>query len=204
MGNDPQYFSEAEQQASEPTDRELGLLSRITQLEAQLQAAGEAHAEKVCEVGRLEGERDTWRRSATEAEGEVEAYQAAERDLLDRLADIEAQLHSKSPRWRLVSEGWPKVEGEYFVQIGDWEKGGVEYSVEDWDSKFHDDYVAVWQGEEITRFISVDDLKKLPGGPGESTAAPSDPTPEPDEQKRCTIGTGCVFIAGHDGHCCPF
>lgn len=120
------------------------LETRITQLQAQLQAA--------------EDQRDRVMREAADTV-KLEHGLAFEVGQLKAERD---QLEAQLPRWNKVLEGWPEVEGLYLVQIGEGPYAFTQ-SWHDPESKLY------WQGQDITRYILVSDLEGLPGGPGEAT-----------------------------------
>lgn len=85
---------------------------------------------------------------------------------VEKYPGIKAQLESQPPRWSLMSEGWPTVEGDYFALTGD---SRDPYKILDWSGDHVDR--EEWSDEGIERFIHMQDLKKLPGGPGEESNA---------------------------------
>jgi len=129
--------------------------ARITQLEAQLKAAEEAHAEKVSEVARLEA-----KLFEHDCGGGTSGCQNPRRTCTLCYSVQQRERITRLPRWSLVSEGWPTVEGRYAVLIV--RNGGYEIAEMNWC-----DCANWWTQWGVERYTLVSDLEKLPGGTNE-------------------------------------
>lgn len=152
------------------------LEGRIAKLEAQLQAAEEAHALKIREVAGLEAESVAILRAGNYLAELVEnrAQQLCDagfarmtvRLMLKNVhrwtaatkksGTLEAQL----PRWSVVADdGWPTVadEAKWYCTVDN--RGALR------QLRWYDGPPALNGWKQVERYIRVSDLEKLPGGP---------------------------------------
>lgn len=141
-------------------------LQSVLNLQSTLdsQSTEETHAR---EVGRLEGEKKTMEENILAIRAAWTDGNCCEMHWVELLSeaigaasgDLVGGAESQLPRWRLVSEGWPTVEGLYLIQL----RPGPYAFTQSWHGP---ESLRYWKQQGVERFISVADLLKLPGGPG--------------------------------------